>query len=188
MLDPFTLLELDHREVEQLLELLAESAEGPDREKVVRQLDEALSVHMQFEERHLYPLLCEAVDDEAAQEAAIEHALARDGLTKLGQLVSAPGFGAAVEMLKGGINHHVQEEEGELFPVLREHLDGQQRETLASRLFDEKRAAGLPVIDIDHATKNDLLELARTAGIEGRSRMTKNELVDALAGRGERSS
>jgi len=47
----------------------------------------------------------EQLDHETAEEAEIEHGLAREGITKLNELVSAPGFGAAVEMLKGGIGH-----------------------------------------------------------------------------------
>ena len=79
-------------------------------------------------------------------------------MAKLHELVGQPGFGAAVAMLKAGIAHHVEEEETEVFPKLREAL-------------------GYPAAD---ATKRDLYKQAQAAGIEGRSTMTKDELADAV--------
>ena len=43
--DVLTLLEQDHRHVERLLDQLADSQEGPEREAMVRRLDRALSLH-----------------------------------------------------------------------------------------------------------------------------------------------
>ena len=118
MVDVFTVLRSDHRHVEELLSRLEESDKGAERDALVRELTEALTVHMQFEEQRLYPMLA-PLDGEGAEEAGIEHGLARDGLAKLAELSAAPGFGAAVEMLTGGIDHHVKEEETEVFPKLR---------------------------------------------------------------------
>ena len=70
---------------------------------------------MDYEEQNIYPLTAQLVDQESVEEAENEHGLTRDGLEKLAQLVVAPGFGAAVAMLQGGIEHHVEEEESELF-------------------------------------------------------------------------
>lgn len=182
--NPFTLLEKDHREVESLLDELAESEEGSEREQALEQLQQALSVHMQFEEAEVYPYVAQTIDGEDAEEAEIEHGLVRDGLAKLVELVSAPGFGAAVEMVKGGITHHVEEEEGEIFPSLEENLDDETKERLGQALVDAKQAAGLEVgstADLDDATKDELLAAAKEAGIKGRTSMTKDELKEALA-------
>jgi iron-sulfur cluster repair protein YtfE (RIC family) len=179
-IDPFNLLELDHRHVEQLLEQLAESEAGPEREAALTDLERSLTVHMQFEEQDVYPLAAEEIDAESAREGEIEHGLARDGLSKLRQLVAAPGFGAAVEMLKGGISHHVEEEEGEMFPQLRSKTPADIQERLAADMVAGKKAAGMPVVPPE-ATKDQLLEMARELDLEGRSSMDRDELTQAIA-------
>jgi hypothetical protein len=60
------------------------------------------------------------LDEQLADEAESEHAEAREGLATLKEQVGSSGFGAALETLKSGIEHHVQEEEGENFPKLRQ--------------------------------------------------------------------
>ena len=179
MVDVFTVLRSDHRHVEELLSRLEESDKGAERDALVRELTEALTVHMQFEEQRLYPMLA-PLDGEGAEEAGIEHGLARDGLAKLAELSAAPGFGAAVEMLTGGIDHHVKEEESEVFPKLRAAYDSDTLVALAAELKQAKSDAGLPPFDPRHVTKGELLDLARDAGIDGRSTMTKTELRRAL--------
>jgi hemerythrin superfamily protein len=179
-MDPFSMLEADHRQVEGLLKSLAGSKPGPDRQTMVDQLQGALDVHMQFEEGEVYPLVVQVMDQDTEEEAEVEHDLAREGLRKLKTMVDAPGFGAAVEMVTGGITHHVEEEEGEIFPKLRKRVDKGEKERLASDLMAAKRAAGLPAIDLRSASKEDLLKAAQAAGIEGRSSMTKEQLARAL--------
>jgi hemerythrin superfamily protein len=182
MADVFTILRSDHRHVEDLLTRLGDSEQGAARDAVIEELTLALTVHMRFEERQLYPVVAD-IDAEMAEEAAIEHALASEALTKLAELAAAPGFGAAVEMLTGGIGHHVKEEENEMFPRLREACDSGTVEALAEALKRMKTEAGLPAFEPSVATKDELLELARDAGIEGRSKMTKEQLKRALVSR-----
>ena len=129
--DPFSLLELDHRHVAQLLDQLGDSKPGPERERAVKDLEESLAAHMKFEELKVYPLVVTEIGAEAAKEAETEHGLARDGLAKVVELVAEPGFGAAVESLKAGITHHVEEEEGEMFPKLRAGTPDQVQDELA---------------------------------------------------------
>jgi hemerythrin-like domain-containing protein len=184
MADPFSILENDHRQVEQLLQQLDESEEGPERERLVEQLTAALSVHMEFEEAHVYPLTRRILDEETVEEANTEHELARDGLGKLSQLTSEPGFGAAVAMVEGGIKHHVEEEEGEVFPAMRRELDRQQQADLARRLVETKREAGLLADTVEHATKADLVDIATELGLDAKSSMTKAELSDLVMSAG----
>jgi hemerythrin-like domain-containing protein len=178
--DVFSMLEQDHREVKRVLGELAESEQGTERAQLVDRLTKALTLHMQFEEAKIYPLAAEELGHETAEEAEIEHGLAREGITKLNELVSAPGFGAAVEMLKGGIGHHVEEEEGEMFPSMRKKLDDTALDRLAADLQAARATAGVPDPRWEHASKAELLEAARDAGIEGRSSMSKEALRDAV--------
>ena len=143
--DPMRILKADHREVEKLLDKLAESEEGAAREKMVAELVTKLSAHMEAEESIVYPPVRTEVGVEDEEEAQIEHGLAREGLRKVQEMVEMPGFGAAVEMLKGGISHHVEEEETQLLPELRESLERDEWLAMGDALVQAKKAAGLPV-------------------------------------------
>jgi hemerythrin-like domain-containing protein len=107
------------------------------RKSTLKKLDTALRLHMKIEEQDVYPLVARLLGKDEAQEANIEHGLARDGLDKLEDLVDQPGSGAAVAMLTAGIKHHVKEEEHGMFPDLKRKLD--RRDLLA--LGDEVAAA-----------------------------------------------
>lgn len=123
MPDPVVLLKKDHREAEAMLKTLAASKPGARRRSTLDKLDAALRLHMEIEEADVYPLVNRLLGKEEAEEAHIEHDLARDGLAKLQQLVEEPGFGAVVAMVTAGIKHHVKEEEHEMFPDLKQKLD-----------------------------------------------------------------
>jgi iron-sulfur cluster repair protein YtfE (RIC family) len=174
--DPFALLTADHREVEQLLEKLGK-AEDSERPALVAQLDSALRLHMSIEEQLLYPIVNKHLGEDESEEAAVEHKLAREGLDKLRELMEKPGFGAAVEMLKGDIEHHVHDEENEMFPQLAARFDEKQRAALGHSIADAKASAAVSNGD----TRNELLEAARRHDIEGRLTMTKDELREALS-------
>jgi hemerythrin superfamily protein len=145
MNDPATILKADHREAKKLMNALAESEEGSERETMANQLNEALLLHMDIEERILYPVVAKEVGADDEEEAEIEHGLARNGLATLMSMVDKPGFGAAVEMLKGGILHHVEEEETEIFPELKSALDRTEWLALGDAIAAAKADAGKPV-------------------------------------------
>lgn len=140
MNDPIALLKKDHREVEVMLEALADSKPGARRQATEKRLATALSQHMRIEEDDIYPLVAKRVGEEEAEEADIEHGLARDGISKLEELVSKPGFGAAVAMLTAGIKHHVKEEEREVFPELKRKLDRAGLAELGDKVVQAKKA------------------------------------------------
>jgi hemerythrin-like domain-containing protein len=145
MNDPMRILKADHREVEKLLDKLADSDEGAERASMVDELTTKLTAHIEMEERLVYPSVKKNVGAEDEEEAEVEHGLAREGLQKVQSMVEMPGFGAAVEMLKGGISHHVKEEENELMPELKDALSREEWAALGDALAEAKQAAGLPV-------------------------------------------
>jgi iron-sulfur cluster repair protein YtfE (RIC family) len=141
--DPITILRKDHREAEELIQRLEDSkSPGTRRRQTVDQLVAALTLHMDLEERLLYPLARKELGAEEAKEAMVEHQLARDGLKKLKQLVDAPGFGAAVDMVKGGIKHHVKDEETEMFPKLKKKVDRTTLLAIGDQIAAAKRSRG----------------------------------------------
>ena len=176
-MDALSMLERDHRHVESMLKALSSSQPGAERLEMVTELTKALELHMRYEEEHIYPLMLE-LDAEMEEEAQVEHRLAREGLKQVNQFVDAPGFAAAVEMLMAGVSHHVEDEEQEAFPQLREQFDEERLVSLGSTLLEEKRQAGL-LVD-SQSTKAELQEIASELGIERTSSMSKDELKDAI--------
>lgn len=145
MNDPMRILKADHREVEKLLAKLAETDEGAERQQLADDLVMKLTAHMEMEESIVYPPVGKEVGKEDQEEATIEHGLAREALDKIAAMVEAPGFGAVVEMLKGGISHHVEEEETELLPELKDALSRDEWLAMGDSLAKAKEAAGLPL-------------------------------------------
>ncbi len=145
MNDPMRILKADHREVEQLFKKLADSEEGSARNDLVGELVRKLTAHMEIEENVLYPSVRANVGEEDEEEATIEHGLARDGMGTMASMVDVPGFGAAVEMLKGGLSHHVEEEETQLLPELKDAISRDEWVALGDAIAAAKEAAGLPV-------------------------------------------
>ncbi len=122
-----------------MLKTLEASKPGARRRATVEKLAASLELHMEIEERDVYPLVVERVGEEEAEEANIEHRLAREGLAEVQRLVDEPGFAAAVAMLTAGIRHHVKEEEREVFPNLKRELDRDELAELGDRVAAAKR-------------------------------------------------
>ena len=119
-------LKSDHRAVEKLFKAFEKA--GPNALKTKRalvdQMIEELSEHAFIEEQVLYPAardLAAAHDD--VLEALEEHHIVKWQLQELiGLDPSDEHFVAKVTVLAENVRHHVQEEEGDLFPLLRAHF------------------------------------------------------------------
>jgi hemerythrin superfamily protein len=184
-MDVTKILEHDHREVERLFDEI-EKAEGEERRALVDELNTSLRAHMALEESVVYPAMEPVTGAEEVAEGNTEHALARDNLDALLDLTpDEPGFGAALEAVKGGITHHVEEEEDEVFPKLRKEgadvLAG-----MATPFMTKRVELGMPM-EADAlasaANKDELLAEADSAGVADARSMTKDELAAALAER-----
>lgn len=121
--DAVTLLKSDHRKVEDLFAKLEKTTErgAGRRVALVGQIGAELEKHMALEEDVFYPAFREAVrkkdDKELYHEAREEHHAARLILSELAQLdPTDETFGAKAKVLKEMIEHHVEEEEEEMFP------------------------------------------------------------------------
>ena len=120
--DAVSLLSADHAEVKQMFEtyrqLVDENADDEQRGELARNICGMLTVHAEIEEEIFYPAMRENVDDELAlDEAEVEHAAARELIEQIEGM--DPGdalYDAKVIVLGEYVDHHVQEEENELFP------------------------------------------------------------------------
>ena len=123
--DATALSERDHAEVKKLFkqyEKLAEAdADGGQRQALAQEICAMLTVHATIEEEIFYPAAREAeVDDDLLDEATVEHASAKDLIAQIQSMGPDDElYDAKVTVLGEYINHHVQEEEGEMFPKCR---------------------------------------------------------------------
>jgi len=127
--DAFALLTADHRTVKGMFKEFEKLSKQDDvdeeKAQLVRQICNELTVHAQVEEEIFYPALREAIDDEdLMDEADIEHASAKDLIAQLeGMEPGDDHYDARVTVLGEYVDHHVKEEEGEMFPKARNAID-----------------------------------------------------------------
>jgi len=123
--DATALLQRDHAEVKKLFkqyEKLADAeADGAEREELAAQICAMLTVHATIEEEIFYPAARAAeIDADLLDEANVEHASAKDLIAQIESMSPDDElYDAKVSVLGEYVDHHVQEEEGEMFPKCR---------------------------------------------------------------------
>ena len=121
-----TLLTADHRDVKRLFKayekLVKTRADGSERQALARQICQMLMAHATVEEEIFYPAARAALaEEDLLDEAQVEHASAKDLIAQIESMGPDEAlFDAKVTVLGEYIDHHVQEEEGEMFPKCRE--------------------------------------------------------------------
>ena len=117
MADGFEILADDHRTVERLFETYRHDNE----DSIAHEICERLTAHTRVEEAALYPALRRYVDggDDLADEAEQEHSEVK---TLIARIYDSPPDGLLdlVTELRRDVEHHVEREESELFPAMRE--------------------------------------------------------------------
>lgn len=115
----------DHQKVKKLFKDFEKAKEPDQKEEIAREVCEELKRHTRLEEEVFYPAVRELGEEDLTElldEAEVEHATAKDLIEQVDQ--SGPDddlFAARVTVLGEYVNHHVQEEEEELFPRLVKH-------------------------------------------------------------------
>jgi len=136
MADGFEILSEDHREVERLFDTYTHDPE----DSIAHDICGRLSVHTRIEEAALYPALRRYVDggDDLADVAEQEHAVAKSIIARIYD--SPPGqlFDLVTE-LRGAVEHHVESEDSELFPEMRE--SGVDADVLGAEIAGARRIA-----------------------------------------------
>ena len=145
-MDAITLLVKDHETVEKLFEKFEQTgpramkARGTLADRIVREL----AVHAAIEEQVLYPAIRDSlpeVEDDVL-EALEEHHVAKWILSEIdGMSPEHERFQAKVTVLIESVRHHVEEEEGELFPKVRRAFSAEQLEQIGEALADARKIA-----------------------------------------------
>ena len=142
-MDAFELLEKDHRKVEDIFEQLEPTTERAEktREELFARLKMELDIHTQIEETILYPVLKQVSETrEITFEGFEEHAVAKTLLLEMSEMdVTSEVWTAKLKVLQESIEHHVEEEEDEMFPDAREALSQEQIDELGAKLEAAKK-------------------------------------------------
>lgn len=125
--DALKLLSEDHKEVKALFKdyekLVKDEGDDDEKQDLALEICTMLTVHATIEEEIFYPAAREALGEDAdlIDEADVEHASAKDLIAQIE--ASSPldddHFDAKVKVLSEYIDHHVKEEEGEMFTKLK---------------------------------------------------------------------
>ena len=142
-MNAFTLLKQDHQTVAGLLEKIDQTTERgvKTREDLFAKLKNELDVHTKIEETIFYPALENEEDTrDITLEAFEEHRLVKQLLGELESMSKDDEeWTAKFTVLKENIEHHVEEEEGEMFEKARKVLSKEDQETLGARLEQAKK-------------------------------------------------
>ena len=182
------LLIADHNRCRGLFARFKDAQESDDADtmsQLATKIFEELEVHMAIEEEIFYPVVRDENRDisETVDEGEQEHHVAKVLLSELKQLPDGTDeWVAKVTVLRESVEHHIQEEESDLFPPLRNRISANVWEQVADRFETRKAELGAPTVaDKIDLTKNDLLDLAREQQIPGRSKMSQEELAATVA-------
>lgn len=143
--DAITLLKADHAEVKQCFKdyqkLVDGDADAETRQPLAQKICTLLTVHATIEEEIFYPAARELLEEDASlvDEADVEHASAKDLIAQIESMDADDDlFDAKVKVLGEYIDHHVKEEQDEMFPKLKDA--GMDTKAVGERLMARKEA------------------------------------------------
>jgi hemerythrin-like domain-containing protein len=137
-----TMLKDDHKKVKGLLADLESTTERgvKTRQELFSKIKLELTVHEIIEEEIFYPALKEHPRaKEIVLEGIEEHNVVDTLMSELEALpVEDETWGAKASVMKENIEHHIEEEEGEMFDKARQVFDREELETLGERMAARK--------------------------------------------------
>ncbi len=144
-MDVFELLKQDHQKVSGIFQQI--EAAGADaseqRTQLFTKLKQELDLHAHVEETFLYPVLKQADETRSiTTEAYEEHQEVKDLLAEIAQTpVNDEEWDTLIGELKENVEHHVEEEEGEMFTEARDVLRQEQIDEITQRVQAAKQQA-----------------------------------------------
>src|SRR6478736_5091935 len=145
-MDAITLLKNDHRSVEKLFKRFEQAGDKAyaEKQKLVDRIIEELSQHAAIEEQVFYPVARATVPDteDLALESLEEHHIVKWVLSEIdGMDPHDERFDAKVTVLIENVRHHVEEEESDFFPKVRDQLGRKALVDLGEALTEAKKSA-----------------------------------------------
>jgi hemerythrin superfamily protein len=142
--DAIVMLKADHKEVKKVFREFEKADNEKTKGQLVKQIIELLTVHTYLENEIMYPevrrLLPDLEDD--VLESYEEHHVADVLCTELYAMQpSDERFDAKTTVLMENVLHHIEEEEQEWFPKVREGLGRKQLSELGERMAEKRKTA-----------------------------------------------
>lgn len=142
-MDAFGLLEGDHKKVKKLLKELEETTERgvKTRRELFAKIKQELMVHETLEEELLYPTLKEYErTKEVSLEGYEEHHVVNEIMAEIEDVpVDDERWAAKFAVMKENLEHHIEEEEEEMFVAARKVLDPGRVERLGDQMEQRKK-------------------------------------------------
>lgn len=146
--DALSLLKADHDKVRKMFREFEKLEDTEEKAQLVRQACTELKVHTQIENEIVYPALREAIEDEELMnEALVEHQAAEELISQLEEMQPDDEmYDAKFTVLGEYVNHHIAEEQKEMFPKARKaKIDlaelGEQVARRKAELLKEEQSA-----------------------------------------------
>ena len=137
---PMEMLHEDHEKVKQLFEQFEET-ESEEKKELVTKVIQELEIHTTLEEEIFYPAARQALeenseDTETMDEAWEEHHVVKLIISELKKMrPNDEHYDAKFKVMAESVKHHIEEEEGELFPKLEGNPDD---EKLGEKMMERK--------------------------------------------------
>jgi hemerythrin superfamily protein len=130
----------DHQKVKGLFQEIRQATDNAKRRELFDKIDTALEIHAHIEETVFYPAIEEHEEFKDMVAGALEeHQEAKTLLDELEELgADNHDFGSKLQLLIEAVEHHVEEEEGEMFSKIRELFDEDELEQLGQELESAK--------------------------------------------------
>jgi hemerythrin superfamily protein len=142
-------LKQDHNDVAELLGRLVESDSAAERKKLLAAIKAALVPHLRAEEKIVYDAVGALRGKEQkthTEEGYLEHGLGDKTLASLGKIKEAmsPEFSAAAKVLKELVEHHVEEEEKNIWADVEDNFTDEQRIEMNRKFLAAKKRVKVP--------------------------------------------
>ena len=142
-MNALTLLKDDHAKVKKMLNELDETTERAEKTRTegLAKLKSELTIHEAIEEEIFYPALKQHAEaKEIVLEAYEEHDVV-DAIMR--EIEATPTedetWGAKFTVMKENLEHHIEEEEGEMFKQARQVFDAGEMDDLGTRMEARKK-------------------------------------------------
>lgn len=138
-MDAITLLKSDHEKVKKLFEQVENSKNG-NLEDLFEKIKNELEIHTHIEEKILYPQMKEFKElIEIVLEGVEEHHQVKLLIREIENLTKeSEKMEPKLKVLIEDVEHHIEEEEGEMFPKIKQLVDEKMLEELGRELAEEK--------------------------------------------------
>jgi hemerythrin superfamily protein len=146
-MDALTLLKEDHQKVKGIFAEIEGTEDPKTRKALFAKLMSELTVHERIEEEIFYPAVDERAREKKTEELIVESYVEHAFVDKISQEIlrtdyAAEAWPAKLKVMKENVEHHAfEEEEGKLFPKVRQLFSADELEELGEEMMELKEEA-----------------------------------------------